>query len=166
MAALPANDSRVKCFAILERAHLEPIDCVARCAVSAIHAVSNAGGRLTWRDSHKRRRREKLIAETQNSLVKFAIENEVHYRVMQFREGIRREKLGFTREIAAKLKLEVWPYDEDAMLKAVAKVAERLMGAEAEGEELRELGERLRRLVNCSSFAEAVERATSAQQLY
>jgi hypothetical protein len=36
--------------------------------------------------------REKLIADTQNALVKFAIENEVHCRVMQFREGIWGEK--------------------------------------------------------------------------
>jgi hypothetical protein len=70
------------------------------------------------------------------------------------------------------------------VLKAVTEVAERLTRAEAEGDESRELGGRLRRLVNCSSFAEAVERVsalwlphsetreverrqpTSAQQLY
>jgi hypothetical protein len=87
-------------------------------------------------------------------------------------------------EGGAKLKPEVWPCDEDAVLKAVAEVAEKLTRAEAEEDEFRDLGERLRRLVNCSSFAEAVERVsalwlphsetrevewrrpTSAQQLY
>jgi hypothetical protein len=64
-----------------------------------------------------------LISETQNFLVKFAIENEVHCRVMQFREGIWREKLGFIGEVAAKLKLEVLPCDEDAVLKAVASLS-------------------------------------------
>jgi hypothetical protein len=39
---------------------------------------------------------------------------------MQFREGIWGEKLGLRGEVAAKLKLEVWPCDEDAVLKAVA----------------------------------------------
>jgi hypothetical protein len=105
--------------------------------------------------------REKLIAEKENSLVKFAIENEMHCRVMQFREGIWREKLGFRGEVAAKLKLEGLPCDEDAVLKAVAEVAERLTRAEAEGDELRESGGRLRRLLNCSSFAEAVERVSA-----
>jgi hypothetical protein len=37
--------------------------------------------------------REKLISETHNSLVKFAMEKEVDCRAMQFREGIWREKL-------------------------------------------------------------------------
>jgi hypothetical protein len=77
---------------------------------------------------------------------------------MHFPDVIWREKLGFTGEVAAKLKREVWPCDEDALLK---EAGERLTHAEAQGDELGELGKRLRRLVNCSSFAEAVERVSA-----
>jgi hypothetical protein len=71
----------------------------------------------------------------ENSLVKLAIENEVHCQVMQFREGIWREKLELRGEFATKRKLEVWPCDEDGVLKAVIEVRERLTRAGAEGDE-------------------------------